>query len=232
MFDQFFNLFKKRPGKSLIPFLNDATRYIIYIVAPFQQQDFHQPCRWLKVVDMKDGFIMTETGERCKLTAIQHCIVTYTNGEIVYAEHPITPWPVGVHSMEPVSKPVKDTLKLPDLEMGQRFATVQHGPSFMPNLAKHYYSTTLHNISDQKIRVLKFAGYRLLKGNIYQLSTVTGAYFTAEEFCSWYGLGDKEWILPDQQACDKENYGGPGTLWAYFCQTESGEEFVVGSIVD
>ena len=30
---------------------------------------------------------------------------------------------------------------------------------------------------------------------------------------------------------DPDNYGGPGSLWAYFCRTKSAEEFVTGEVI-
>ncbi|HEX2948598.1 MAG TPA: hypothetical protein VHV83_03365, partial [Armatimonadota bacterium] len=172
-----------------------------------------------------------DTGECFRLDKIRSFIVTYANGEIVDAENTFAPWPKDVHSIQPASQPINDILNLHHLESGQRFAQVTHGQSIIKKADKYYYSTTLHNISEQRIRVLKFAGYQHISGNQYRLDTITQDYFTAEEFRSWYGMGQEEWIQPGQMVTDKENYGGRGSLWAYFCCSETGEEFIVGEIV-
>ena len=92
-------------------------------------------------------------------------------------------------------------------------------------------STTLTNVSGQRLRVLRFAGYvRTPLGWI--LHTVTGGFFSADEFREWYGLGEGEWIEADGSARDPNNYGGPPVLWAYYCLAEDGTEFVAGGVLE
>lgn len=45
-------------------------------------------------------------------------------------------------------------------------------------------------------------------GTNFKLNTVTGKYFTAEEFKEWYGQSG-DWLEPGQSATDPNNYGAP-----------------------
>lgn len=93
---------------------------------------------------------------------------------------------------------------------------------------KGYYSTSLINLCQKEIRVKKFAGYSQHYG-MYVLSTITGGYFTAQNFREWYGLDEDGWIKPGQIVTDQNNYSASKCYWVYFCLTESGKEFVAGA---
>lgn len=66
----------------------------------------------------------------------------------------------------------------------------------------------------------------------WTLSTVTSTFYSAREFCEWYGLGEKEWLGAGESACDPNNYGGLPMLWAYHCEAEDGEEFIAGNVLE
>ena len=86
----------------------------------------------------------------------------------------------------------------------------------------------MRNISKEKIRVLRFAGYTR-KGGRYILSTITGGFFTGEQFQSWYGVDDDGWIRPSQVVTDPNNYGHGPIYWVYFCISGAGKEFTAGA---
>lgn len=73
-----------------------------------------------------------------------------------------------------------------------------------------------------------FGGYRKT-GRYFQLSTITGHFFSAEDFRDWYGQPG-EWIEPGRSVADPNNYGSPPCLWAYHCETEDGTKFLAGGI--
>jgi hypothetical protein len=64
--------------------------------------------------------------------------------------------------------------------------------------------------------------------NNFPQSTVTGEYFTDQQFEEWYGVEADGWIQPGETVTDWDNYGGRGRqgIWAYFCEDEDGKEFI------
>lgn len=228
MLEKLFRLFrpKKSPGMRLMHYLQGGRSLQAFIGVPYKS-----PERWVKVSCVAEGRILCDDGQIVDPRQIQTFIVAYSNGELLDCEQVIFPWPDGIHEPKRTPRSI-DTITLNELADGSQFVRVTHSPSRMPKTDKHYYSTTLTNLTDQRVQVLKFAGYTQISGDKYQVRTITGGYFTAEQFRAWYGLNERKWIEPGQSVCDPENYGGPGTLWAYFCRTESGDEFVVGAIAN
>jgi hypothetical protein len=124
-----------------------------------------------------------------------------------------------------------DFLHLGALEPGRAYIQITYGPSATRQRDRHYYATSLKNISTEGIRVRRFAGYRPSEEG-WRLSTVTRQFYSAEEFCEWYGLGSSKWIEPGQVVTDPNNYGSPPVLWAYYCESASGQEFIAGGILE
>jgi len=228
MFEWLRRFFNKRqaPGTRVLNYLQPERALQVYIGIP---ANVNAPRRWVRVTGADGDTIRCEDGHTVNIRFIQSFIVAYSNGELLDWKRAFLPWPEGIHEPEQI-KPVVDTITLDVLRAGERLVRVTHGMSVAQRAGKHNYSTTLTNTADQRVKVLRFAGYTHTGGSMYRLQTITGGYFTAEQFRAWYGLNEREWIDPGQSACDPENYGGPGALWAYFCQTESGEEFVVGAV--
>lgn len=137
--------------------------------------------------------------------------------------------PDWVRSVEPATVPDRDELTPADLKLGQTLVSVRFGRSTAEPRSRDHYSTTLTNISDQRVRVLKFGGY-LKKGRMYVLNTITGRFFTAEDFKEWYGQSG-DWIDPGESVTDPNNYGSPPVIWAYYCETEDGRKFLAGGII-
>ncbi|HEY3415557.1 MAG TPA: hypothetical protein VGM23_01620 [Armatimonadota bacterium] len=226
MIDQLLGFFnhRKRPGMRLLHYLQDRKSLQAFIGMPPSS-----PRQWVKVVRVDSGKLRCKDSQLVDPKAIQSFIVAYSNGELLDCERPLFPWPSGIHEPEQQQQ-VADTITLEELNAGERFARLAHSPSTMPKVDKHYYSTTLTNIISQRIKVIKFAAYLRDDCGVFRLRTITGGYFTAEQFRAWYGLDEREWLEPGQSATDPENYGGPGALWVYFCRTETGEDFAVGAV--
>ena len=87
------------------------------------------------------------------------------------------------------------------------------------------------NVSGQPVRILRFGGYQQTRRG-WELSNVSRAFYSADEFREWYGLGRKEWLLPGGKATDTNNYGGRPILWVYYCESEDGTKFIAGSVFD
>jgi hypothetical protein len=157
--------------------------------------------------------------------------VAYANRQLVDCELCGLPLPEGLHGLSPASRADSDVLRLDDLEAGKAFIQVRYAPSASRPQDQTYYATTLQNLSTERIRVLRFGGYRR-SGKHWKLATVTRQFYSADEFREWYGLGSAEWIEPGQAVTDPENYGSRPVLWAYYCESASGKPFVVGGTLE
>ncbi len=129
------------------------------------------------------------------------------------------------------SKLAADTsLTLSQLARGKQFIEITYGASNKKAEDRHYYATTLKNISAHKIQITRFGGFKP-QGAAWQLASVTGDFYTAAEFKDWYGQ-KSDWLLPGETACDTANWGSVPVLWAYYGHTEAGESFVAGSVLE
>jgi hypothetical protein len=129
--------------------------------------------------------------------------VAYPNGQMVDYELAGLPLPLELTGLSPARTRDSDVLHETDLEKGREYLTVRYGPSQLEPNDRSHYSTTLTNISAKQIKVLKFAGYTRM-GKEWRLSTVTGTFYSGQEFREWYGLGRKQSIGPGETATDPE----------------------------
>lgn len=132
---------------------------------------------------------------------------------------------------EPTDALEDDQLSEADLAEGTSIVRVELGPSTRADSteSRRFYSTRLTNFSTERVRVLKSAGYSK-HGDHFELNTTTGRFFTATDFIEWYGV-QGEWIEPGASVVDPNNFGTPPTMWAHYCETESGRRFVTGGII-
>jgi hypothetical protein len=165
------------------------------------------------------------------ISEVRAFAVAYTNGQVLDCELCGLPLPKGLQGLYPTARADSDVLHLDDLEAGKVFIQVTYGPSPTRPRERGHYSTALKNLSAERIRVRRFAGYTP-RGTGWLLSTVTRQFYSADEFREWYGLGSSEWIEPGQTVTDSNNYGSPPVLWAYYCETASGERFVAGGVLE
>jgi len=186
-----------------------------------------KPIRWQEVSRVDDECLFVDDNHSYNYRHIQSFVVAYPNGEILDYEGVFAPMINGIHSPEILRKPTMHTIRLSNLEEGNKLVNVVHGPSTFASRDKPFYLTVLENISDKKIKIEHFGAYTLF-GDEYMLNTISNTFFTADEFINWYDQ-QEEWILPRQSVSDPQNYGSH-CLWVYYCITEDGDEFACGSI--
>ncbi len=119
------------------------------------------------------------------------------------------------------------TLELTELKVGNSLLKIEHSTE-RKNRQKPYYSTTITNRSTEKIRIDRFGTY-IRKGNFIVLHSITGGYFSTQQFQEWYDLGGDGWLEPGHSVTDPNNHSNPGIYWAYTGTTASGRQFAAGT---
>lgn len=119
------------------------------------------------------------------------------------------------------------TLDWADLKAGKNLLEIQHR-SNPEDRQKPYYSTSITNKTTEKIRIDRFGTY-IQKGNTLVLHSITGGFFSSQQFQEWYDLGNSQWIEPGQIVTDANNHSNLGAYWGYFGTTASGKKFVAGA---
>jgi len=199
--------------------------YVLVVGVPLSA-----PTEWATVRKIDNDSVTIDGRGTLPLSGVKAFIVAYPNGQLVDCCAGGLALPEGFSGLSPAGDADDDTLELADLRLGERYIQVTFGRSASRPDDRNCYSTTLTNISNERIRVNRFAGYgKTTRG--WKLSTVTNKFYSAEEFREWYGLRTGEWILPGESATDPNNYGTPPVLWAYYCESESGDQFVAGSVL-
>lgn len=200
--------------------------YTIFIGIPVTA-----PAEWDTVTEVTDSTLYLQDGNAIPYSRVRAFAVAYTNGQLVDAELRGLPLPPGTSGLLPSRKTDDDILEADDLVIGRNYIRITYGacPAH-PNSPDHY-ATTLTNISNEPIRVERFAGYTKTNAG-WRLFTVTNSFFSAEEFQEWYGLRNRAWIMPGKSVTDPNNYGARPVLWAYYCRSESGKRFIVGEALE
>jgi hypothetical protein len=119
------------------------------------------------------------------------------------------------------------TLDWADLNVGKSFLDIHHCRN-REDRHKPYYSTKITNRSTQKIRIDRFGTYTKI-GDLLVLHSITGGFFSCQQFQEWYDLGQSQWIEPGQVVTDPNNHSNLGVYWAYFATTANGEKFVAAA---
>jgi hypothetical protein len=119
------------------------------------------------------------------------------------------------------------SIELTELKLGNTLLRVQHSTE-RPNRHKPYYSTIITNRSTEKIRIDRFGTY-IRKGRAIVLHSITGGYFSPQQFQEWYGVGGHAWLEPGRSVTDPNNHSNLNLYWAYTCTTASGRQFVAGA---
>jgi len=203
-------------------YLKQNRKYQIFIGYPLAN-----PREWIRILNFNQTELSGKNGEKFSLDDVSSFIVTYPSGEIIDGELVLEPLPIGLFYIQSQERRKAEILIPTNLEAGNKLLKVIHKE--VTERRKGYYSTTLTNLSSEKIRVKKFAGYGYRSG-IYILNTITGGYFSQQHFQEWYGVDEDGWLKPGQMVTDPNNYGGRNGYWVYFCVTQSGEEFVAGAL--
>lgn len=186
------------------------------------------PRTWLNAVPVDEMTLALEGGDHISVYQVRSFLIGYASGEILDSEAPFLPLPDGLHYIEEAEEPTLHFLESSEFRDGSQHVELIFGEH--PENAEYScrYATWFTNTSAHKLRVLKFGGY-VPEGRKYRLHTISGTFFTAEQFRNWYGM-DSDWIMPGQTVCDPNNYGGAGFLWAYWCETSEGERFIVAQL--
>ena len=213
------------PSEKLRVLMAQRDDYLLFVGVPPAA-----PTQWTKVAETGNDVLTINGCSTIRLSEVKAFVVAYPNGQLVDWNSEGLSLPEDIVGLSPSADADFDTLQLGDLDLGRQYIQVEYGRSETRPHDRDYYSTAITNISDEKIRVVRFAGYtKTSKG--WRISTVSNKFFSAEEFQQWYRLRDGEWVLPGQSVVDPNNYGGRPVLWAYYCESGSGKRFVTGSVL-
>ena len=213
-------LIERYRGGHIRTYLSQERVYRIYVGIAHDS-----PREWKQVG--VEGQMLTLAGENLELEDITAFLVVYPNGEVLDTEQPFFPLPEGVRFIEPKTHTRIDILNPSELDEGQTFVKISFGPSASRQNEPNRYSTTIHNISNCKIRVQRFAAFKK-SGSAYRLNTISGDYFSADEFINWYHAPKDGWILPGESVTDPNSYGGGNGYWVCYVEMEDGNEFAAG----
>jgi hypothetical protein len=119
------------------------------------------------------------------------------------------------------------TIELKDLNIGKNFLNIKHTRNHQAR-HKPYYSTSITNLSTEKIRIDRFATYVYIN-KVLVLHSLTGGFFSLQQFQEWYDLRQSPWLEPGQVVTDPNNHSNLDVYWAYFGTTASGQTFTAGS---
>jgi len=114
------------------------------------------------------------------------------------------------------------------MKEGAAKVKVTHGDSLSQGKdPRSHYSTSVTNLSDRKIRAVKFAAYK--KGLFGRLSRESDGFYSPRQFREWFRVPDPYgWILPNETVCDPDNFGYGNGYWLYFFEDDL-ERFFIGS---
>lgn len=197
--------------------------------------------RWVQVTEVSDCLVKLlapptqDYDISLSLSSVQRFYVCDSDGQLLHTEWiSKSDW----HSLSPdILKQLKSklatdtTLTLNQLERGKQFIEVSHGASDQQPDGRHsFYSTSIRNVSSHKIQIIRFGGFGP-RDAAWQLSNVTGDFYTADQFKEWYGQ-KAEYLLPGETVCDTSNWGDQPVLWAYHGITDTGEVFVAGKVME
>jgi len=215
---------QKGLGGRLLQHSRDRTDYLMYVGMPREA-----PASWVGVAAIDDSGVTLDDGRRLKLGEVTAYFVAYPSKNLVDYESPTgLSVPAWVNGLRP--DPVGDSsnLTLDDLNEGNALIRVTYGKSTAHPSSPIYYSTTLTNFSNKRVRVLKFGGY-FPQGRTFVMRNAAGRFYTTDEFMEWYGQKGR-WIEPGQSVTDPNNYGSRPMLWAYYVEVEGGQRCWAGEV--
>lgn len=120
------------------------------------------------------------------------------------------------------------TVELAELKAAKNWLDVRHHQTRQER-HKPYYSTQLVNTCAEPIRIERFSTY-IRRGKTLVLHSLTGGYFSSQQFQEWYDLDRSGWLAPGQVVTDPNNHSHPNVYWVYFGTTASGREVIAGAL--
>jgi hypothetical protein len=213
---------ERPPAGTLRKYLSDNRPYQIYAGLPVSS-----PNEWIRVESTEGDIAILADGTRAKVDAILSFIVAYPNDEILHVEKQCAPLPRRFVGLTGESLDQDIILPLGQINEGGKLLMVAHGPPErkIEEIPSFYHCTTLTNLSDERLQVLRFCGCTVEGDNVRIRS-----FYSAEQFNNWYHVRHDGWISPAESVSDPYNYSPIGTLWVYFFKDETGNEFVTGSV--
>ncbi|MCE3296017.1 MAG: hypothetical protein K0R65_1731 [Crocinitomicaceae bacterium] len=170
----------------------------------------------------------TKAGHQ-KITDLKHFIVTYRDGQIAYESAEFENYPKEISWMTE-GRTNDECFTKEELTSGNHLFQINFSKSVIMSDDPAYYETKITNLSTERAKVIKFAGFKKTAVNCYEINNSTGDFFNAIDFNNWYMDKPDFWIHPGDTVSDPINYGGERNNWAYQVKTESGETFWFGNI--
>lgn len=208
----------------LLTYLQQNLNYRCFIGYPLAN-----PRLWIQIINFSKNKLFSEQ-EEFNIKDVHSFIITYPSGEILDSELVFEPLPQGTYYIKYEEKRKSEILIPEHLDVGNKILKISHKKEIHER-RKGYYSTTLINLSQHKVKVTKFSAYSYYKG-MYVLSTITGGYFNEQQFNEWYNIDRDGWIKSGQTVKDPNNYGSENTYWVYFFINEIGQKFVAGGLFE
>ncbi len=184
------------------------------------------PTIWQKAKDFDNRRITLQDESKISVHDIVSYLVIYPNGEIRSYQKLFFPLPDGVRNLETLkTEHIYYRFDPGELNSGTNVCRVTNDGFRLDNNQKSIFRTTLTNLSDQPIRILRFAAFVASGDQQYRLNNVSGDFYSRDQFAAWYVAADG-WIPAGKSVFDDANYGSGNGVWAYFGITKSGDKFV------
>ncbi|MEM1059860.1 MAG: hypothetical protein AAGK14_11475 [Verrucomicrobiota bacterium] len=154
-------------------------------------------------------------------------LVTYPSGEVLCQFGDFRKTPEGVHFMTgPSYSDDAPGFRRNLVRNGDGGVQVIHGPSrSQAGDARYNYSTKVTNMTQQRVRVTKFAPFSQGLFGIKEEPDI--GYYSPLQFREWFRVENPQgWIDPGASAQDPDNYGSGGGVWAFFFETDQGDTFI------
>ena len=212
-------------GERLLAYAQQREDYQLYVGVPLES-----PTRWARVVEAAERGLRMEGGGECFFTEVRAFLVAYPNGQVLERTAlGVSGLPPGI--CFPLSRPTQrtDIITLLDLTAGNQFVTVLHDRCRLHPGERHYYSTTLKNISSQRIRILRFGGTpRPPRAG----SSIPSPTTSSPPRSSARGMALRSGSNLTRACAIPTTMADSPALWAYFGEAEDGTRFVAGEVIE
>lgn len=184
---------------TLKQYIRKEQEFQIYIYVGYQQWEAYDPARHGEAKNISFGYV-----------------VAYPNGEILENTVDSDIIPVGTYypgETTPRSETMPECVASPSVE-------IKNIPSLYHNREERY-CTRIRNTGAVPFKINRFAAFHMLDGR-YVISTITGDWYTCEQFRNWFNQS-QEWINPGEQVADQDNYGYGIGYWVFEISFQTGD---------